>query len=91
MASYKCCAHVFVDCSRIDVSAGECARLLGAAGEADMADMVGGLTKVLVELRESECWLSGSGSPCGLRLRLRASREEGDGVNIIQGRAGGPC
>ena len=31
MASYKCCAHVFVDWSRIDVSAGVCARLLGAA------------------------------------------------------------
>ena len=52
MASYRRCAHVFVDCSHIDVSAGECARLLGAAGEADMAEMVGGLTKVLVELRE---------------------------------------
>ena len=43
--------------------------------------------KVLVELPVSECWLAGSGLPCGLRLRLRASGEEGDdGVNIMLGK-----
>lgn len=87
MASYKCCAHVFVDCSCIDESTGECAQLLGGAGG---ADPVGGLTEVLVKLHEPECWISGSGPPRGLRLRLRASGEAGDGVNIIQGRAGIP-
>ena len=85
MASCKCSAHV--NCSRIGVSAGECAQLLGATGG---ADTVGGPTEMLVELREPDGWLSGSGPPCGLRLRLRASREEGDGVNMILIQAGGP-
>ena len=52
---------------------------------ADGADAIGGLTYASRELRAPQRWLSGSGPPGGLRLRLRPSGEEGDGVNIALG------
>lgn len=53
---------------------------------ADEADVIGGLMYALAELCAPERWLSGSGPSGGLRLRLRASGEEGDGVNITLGK-----